>query len=174
MSDRERHLDSKEYLKHRKNRREGDAYFPAGTVHDDEYFQVGSKRFVWDKAKNESNKLVHGIDFYTAAYVFNDEDRLEDDNFIVDGEEREQTIGEPMAPTDPLHPIDTRHAKPKAVLGAVEGIIFVVFVEDKTDEDLADAGTDETGRQENIREIISARPAFPHEAKAYMDSVYLI
>ena len=31
----------------------------------------------WDDAKNESNYRKHGIRFETAAYIFNDENRLE-------------------------------------------------------------------------------------------------
>ena len=32
-----------------------EAYFPEGTVHEDEFFYTGDYNFVWDKAKNEKN-----------------------------------------------------------------------------------------------------------------------
>ncbi len=34
-------------------------------------------QFEWDEQKEQINILKHGIDFSTAAYVFNDENRLE-------------------------------------------------------------------------------------------------
>ena len=48
----------------------------------------------WDDAKNEYNYRKHGIRFETAAYVFNDNQRLEyyDETHSVD-EERYYTIG---------------------------------------------------------------------------------
>ena len=49
----------------------------------DEYFSVKEKLFVWDKAKNEANITEHGIDFYTAAYVFNDEFRNEAKTYLM-------------------------------------------------------------------------------------------
>lgn len=159
--DDDRHIDRKEYLQHRKNREEGDPYFPEGTVHEDEYFSVGTKHFIWDKAKSESTQAVHGFDFYTAAYVFNDEYRLEDDNRVVDGVMREQAIGEPMPPVVDGHLIDTKHARPKRIIGAVEGVLFVVYIEDKNEN----ASDDEV-----TINIISARPAYPNEVKVYMDN----
>ena len=83
-------LNAKEYHSYREKREASDPYFPEGTVHEDVFTVLKNRLFVWDKPKNEANKQTHGIDFYTAIYVFNDEDRLEDDNEIVDGELRDQ------------------------------------------------------------------------------------
>ena len=84
--------DGNEYREYRKNRRPGDPYFPEGTKNEDEYFFIEERVFVWDKAKNASNKAIHGIDFYTAAYVFNDEFKLEDENSLIRGEDRRQGL----------------------------------------------------------------------------------
>lgn len=62
-------LNAKEYWKHRKSRGESDSYFPEGTIHEDVFTVLGDRLFVWDKPKNEANKQIHGIDFYTAIYV---------------------------------------------------------------------------------------------------------
>lgn len=78
-------MDKHEYLKYRNSRRQGDDYFQEGTFHKEEHFALDERLFVWDQAKNEANIAVHGVGFYTAAYVFNDEFRLEDDNSVVDG-----------------------------------------------------------------------------------------
>ncbi|MBQ4466599.1 MAG: BrnT family toxin [Firmicutes bacterium] len=50
--------------------------------------------FEWDEDKNKSNLTKHGIDFETAAFVFNDDNRLEyfDFDHSVE-EERFITIG---------------------------------------------------------------------------------
>ena len=53
-------------------------YFPEGTTHEDEFFFLDELKFVWDKAKNEHNIIVHGVDFSTAALVFNDPYALTD------------------------------------------------------------------------------------------------
>ena len=45
---------------------------------------------------------------------------MEDDNSIVDGELRQQTIGEPRPPVLEGHPINTKRSRPKAVIGKVE------------------------------------------------------
>ena len=153
-------IDGNGYREHRKNRRPGDPYFPEGTESEDEYFFLKERVFVWDKAKNANNKAIHGIDFYTAAYVFNDEFKLEDENSIVRGEARRQAVGEPMEPTDSKHPIDTRHSKPRAVIGEVEGVLFVVYV----------LGTGEFGKETRI---ISARAADQDEVSAYFDMRYI-
>lgn len=152
-------FNRKEYREYRSHRADGDSYFPKGTQHDDEFFSVGGRLFVWDRPKNEANITIHGIDFYTAAYVFNDDFRLEDDNIVVDGQQREQAIGEPMHPTDPYHPAETSHSRPKAIIGEVEGILFVVFVQK----------TGDLGRE---TEIVSARAANKKEAEAYLRSKY--
>ncbi|MBR5344970.1 MAG: BrnT family toxin [Clostridia bacterium] len=152
-------MDRKQYKSYRQTRQDGDPYFPERTSHAEERFEVRERHFVWDKAKNEANIAEHGIDFYTAAYVFNDDFRLEDDNRFVDGELREQAIGEPAPPTDPAHPIRTDHATPRAVIGEVEGILFVVYV----------LQSDEAG---DVTRIISARAANKREAKAYLSVRY--
>ena len=108
------------------------------------------------KGRAGQNKIIHGIDFYTAIYVFNDEDRLEDDNDFVDGEMREQVIGEPMPPVLNGHPIDTKHSRPKVTIGQVEGVLFIVFTEESIHEGEA-------------TRIISARAADKDEAAAYFE-----
>lgn len=152
-------LNAKEYKQYRDNRDSSDPYFPEGTVHEDVFTMLGDRLFVWDRPKNDVNKKIHGIDFYTAIYVFNDEDRLEDDNQIIDGEQREQVIGEPEQPVVDGHPIDTRHSRPKAIIGEVEGVLFVVFT--------VDEGPDWTATR-----IISARAADEEETKTYFDWKY--
>ena len=82
----------------------------------------------------------------------------EDDNAYVDGELRQQTIGEPQAPVLEDHPINTKRSRPKAVIGKVEGILFVVFV---VNEDKAGEST----------RIISARAADEEEAAAYFEEL---
>ena len=48
----------------------------------------------WDDSKNESNIKKHGVSFETAAYVFNDANRIEVyDVKHSDTEERYYTIG---------------------------------------------------------------------------------
>ena len=116
MSDK---LDRNEYREYRGNRKPSDPYFPAGTVHEDVFTVLGSRLFVWDRPKNDVNKQIHGIDFYTAIHVFNDEDRLEDENQNVDFEARMQVVGEPKEPVAGEQPIDTKHSKPKAIIGEV-------------------------------------------------------
>jgi len=50
-------------------------------------------RFEWDEAKNRRNFAKHGIDFETAALVFEDPHALSFQDRIVEGEERWQTFG---------------------------------------------------------------------------------
>ena len=152
-------INIKEYKRYRQERTDADAYFPEGTVHEDVYVKLGDRLFVWDKPKNDVNKAEHGIDFYTAIYVFNDEDRLEDENTVVDGDERQQAIGEPKPPVIADHPIDTKHARPKAVIGEIEGILFIVFT-------YSEAMNGEATR------IISARAADKDEVAAYFEWKY--
>ena len=85
--------------------------------------------------------------------------RLEDDNQVVDGELREQAIGEPEEPIVEGHPINTKHSRPKAIIGEVEGVLFVVF-------------TMEEGPDWKATRIISARAADEDEVKAYFDWKY--
>lgn len=49
-------------------------------MHEDEFFYTGDFNFVWDKAKNEHNIQCHGVDFKTAALVFNDPFALEEED----------------------------------------------------------------------------------------------
>ena len=51
-------------------------------------------RFEWDESKNRRNVAKHGIDFETAAVVFDDPHALSDLFQVVDDEERWQTIGQ--------------------------------------------------------------------------------
>lgn len=50
--------------------------------------------FAWDEAKNRSNLIKHGISFETARLVFEDPHALSDQDRVVGGEERWQTIGQ--------------------------------------------------------------------------------
>ncbi len=50
-------------------------------------------RFEWDKAKNETNKAKHGIDFETAQLVFDDPFCLTFVERFRDGEERWHALG---------------------------------------------------------------------------------
>lgn len=49
--------------------------------------------FEWDENKNRINKAKHGVDFETAATVFNDPLLASRVERIVDKQERWQTIG---------------------------------------------------------------------------------
>lgn len=49
--------------------------------------------FEWDENKNRINKVKHGVDFETAATVFDDPLLASRVERIVDGEVRWQTIG---------------------------------------------------------------------------------
>ena len=51
------------------------------------------RKFEWDENKNRANQQKHGVDFDTASYVFDDPNFLREQDRIVDGEERWQTIG---------------------------------------------------------------------------------
>lgn len=50
-------------------------------------------RCEWDESKNRHNLRKHGIGFETASLVFDDPHALSEQDRIVDGEERWQTIG---------------------------------------------------------------------------------
>lgn len=50
-------------------------------------------RFEWDRAKSESNRLKHGIDFETARLVFEDPCCVNYIERITDAEERWLAIG---------------------------------------------------------------------------------
>ena len=43
----------------------------------DEYYFINDFSFVWDEDKDKANLAKHGIDFKTAALVFNDVLRIE-------------------------------------------------------------------------------------------------
>lgn len=51
------------------------------------------RKFEWDENKNRANQSKHGVDFDTASYVFDDPNFLSEQDRVVDGEERWQTIG---------------------------------------------------------------------------------
>ena len=60
----------------------------------DTHYSYQKLSFVWDEDKNESNIRKHGISFYTAAAVFDDQQRLEfPDVLHSKDEERYITIG---------------------------------------------------------------------------------
>lgn len=50
-------------------------------------------RFLWDEAKNRSNRKKHGIGFELAVEVFLDPLHLTQQERVVDGEQRWQAIG---------------------------------------------------------------------------------
>lgn len=60
----------------------------------DTLYAYGDLNFIWDDAKNTSNKVKHGISFETAALVFNDQYRIDfydEENSLE--EDRYNTIG---------------------------------------------------------------------------------
>jgi len=60
----------------------------------DSFYSHEPFTFVWDEDKNQSNIKKHGIDFKTAALVFNDDLRLEyPDPDHSEDEARYRTIG---------------------------------------------------------------------------------
>ena len=68
-------------------------------------------RFEWDDKKEEANIRKHGIDFSTAALVFNDENRLDlYDEIHSESEDRYITIG---------------------MVGGIAYVVFVVYTEKK-------------------------------------------
>lgn len=102
-------------------------YFPEGTVHEDEYFYLDELKFVWDKAKNEVNIRDHGVDFRTAALVFNDPYALTDYDFgHSDDEDCDTAIGVPVDLTDTLD-VPGFEGIPRAFLGAVDDVLLVVY-----------------------------------------------
>ena len=66
--------------------------------------------------------------------------------------------GFPRPPVLEGHPINTKRSRPKAVIGKVEGVLFVVFVENE----------DELGTSTRI---ISARAADEEEVAAYFEEL---
>lgn len=123
-------------------------YFPNGTQHEDVTYEVGVLHFIWDKAKSDKCLRERGFDFRTAAMVFNDNDCLFDTDYEHSiEEERLSIIGRP---TD---------AEPRAIIGEVDGVLFVVFTERIFDG------------KDYIR-IISAREADADEKRAYEENRY--
>lgn len=51
------------------------------------------RKFEWDENKNVINRNKHGVDFQTASFVFDDPNFLSEQDRVVDGEARWQTIG---------------------------------------------------------------------------------
>jgi uncharacterized DUF497 family protein len=49
--------------------------------------------FDWDENKNRLNELHHGIDFETASLIFDDDERITEEDSVVAGEQRWRTIG---------------------------------------------------------------------------------
>ena len=65
---------------------------------------IDGRLFEWDDAKNKINKIKHGINFKTAAKVFNDPYRLEEEDYE--------------------HSIDESRWQ---VTGLVDDVLFVVY-----------------------------------------------
>lgn len=127
-------------------------YFPPGTVSEDEFHTIGSMEFVWDKAKEQHNIEVHGIDFRTAALIFNDDARIEifDEENSID-EDRIDAIGYPMKVGESL---DASGNPMRLTLGTVGEMLFVVYTERIVDE-------------KEVTRIISARLATKYEQSLY-------
>ena len=127
-------------------------YFPPGTVSEDEFHTIGSMEFVWDKAKEQHNIEVHGIDFRTAALIFNDDARIEifDEENSID-EDRIDAIGYPMKVAESL---DASGNPMRLTLGTVGEMLFVVYTERIVDE-------------KEVTRIISARLATKYEQSLY-------
>lgn len=131
-------------------------YFPYGTVHEDEFFETNQLKFVWDKAKNQHNIEDHGIDFRTAALVFNDPYAISDyDDFHSEYEDRNTEIGTPVDPEDVIH-IPGFDDIPRAVLGEIDNVLFVVY-------------TVRLIKNAEYYRIISARAAEKDEIEAYRE-----
>ena len=129
-------------------------YFPEGTVHEDEFFYTGDYNFVWDKAKNEKNLRDHGIDFKTAALVFNDPYALEEpDKKHSKIEARNRRTGMPVDEEDTLV-IPGFEGVPRALMGEIDNVLFIVY-------------TIRFMKNEEYFRIISARAAVKREIEAY-------
>lgn len=123
-------------------------------THQDVYFYLDELKFVWDKGKNESNVRKHGIDFRTAALVFNDPYALTDFDYDhSDDEVRHIETGIPVDPHDMLS-IPGFEGIPRAFLGAVENVLLVVY-------------TMRYIEGSEYHRIISARAAEEDEIKEY-------
>lgn len=135
------------------------SYFPEGTVHDDETYKVSGLHFVWDKAKNMENIRRHGIDFKTAALVFNDDYCLIDEDYEhSEGEDRESIVGQAVDMDDVLD-VPGFGSIPRAIIGEVNNVLFVVY-------------TVRARKGIDYRRIISARPADKDERELYESLKY--
>lgn len=81
----------------------------------DVHYSIGHYRFIWDENKNLKNIARHGINFKTAAHVFNDSLRIE----VIDENHSEN---EPRFDT----------------IGLVEQVLFVVYC----DQDIYDISSE--------------------------------
>lgn len=133
---------------------DSEEYFPDGTVHEDEFFYTGDYNFVWDKAKSEKNLRDHGIDFKTAALVFNDPYALEEPDKKHSGlEARDRRTGMPIDEEDTLD-IPGFEGVPRALMGEIDNVLFIVF-------------TTRFMKNDEYYRIISARAALKKEIDAY-------
>ena len=131
---------------------------PTG-FHEDEDYRVSGLHFVWDKAKNAYNIKTHGIDFRTAALVFNDDYCLINDDYAhSDGEIRESITGQPVDPDD-IADIAGVGSVPRVIIGSVDNVLFVVYTTRSYDG-------------EEVFRIISARKADDDEKALYESLKY--
>ena len=138
-------------------RKDGDleeGYFPEGTSHEDEFYYTGSFNFVWDKTKNDNNIREHGVDFKTAALVFNDPYAMEEEDKKERYYERRDKITGIPVDEDDSSDIPGFEGIPRALLGEIDNVLFVVY-------------TTRFMRQEEYFRIISARAALKPEIDAY-------
>lgn len=127
--------------------------------HEDEEYHISGLHFIWDKAKNEYNIQTHGVDFKTAALVFNDDYCLINDDYAhSDGEIRESITGQPIDTNDVVD-ISGLGSIPKAIIGAVDNVLFVVYTTRGYDGD-------------EFYRIISARKADDDEKALYESLKY--
>lgn len=133
------------------------SYFPDKTVHEDEFFYLDELKFVWDKAKNLHNIEAHGIDFKTAALVFNDPYALTD--YDIEHSEDEERLNETGIPVDWNDTLDIPGFEdvPRAFLGEVDNVLFVVY-------------TMRYIEGSEYHRIISARAAEEDERRAYEEA----
>jgi len=131
-------------------------YFPEGTEHSEVMKSLGSRDFIWDDAKNKHNIIVHHVDFETAMFVFNDNDRIEiyDESHSED-EDRYDTIGRPTNSQETAAE-EPKGVGPKLTLGKVHGLLFVVY-------------TDRIIMGREMIRLISARRATKFEEMLYLN-----
>ena len=128
-------------------------------LHEDVQYEMNGLHFVWDKAKNEANIKKHGIDFKTAAQVFNDDYCLIDEDYAhSEGEDRESITGQPVDPDDYLEVPGIGNI-PRAIIGEVDNVLFVVY-------------TIRSRKGIDYRRIISARVADDDERELYESLKY--